>query len=182
MSTRSGRQRRRRAPEWRSLACFGERARSDRPSARCRPRRPFLGGSGHYAGKGRGVPASGPRRSVMSALGTKLGNVCWRKADQAWGHSPSRFDLNDSKSETGSHFRHPGQPVHLEDGCAISRSQEVKSLRSRNVPKLGEVWPNFQRAFLDSPSPSSNPGTPATQSGLYIELPNVGNVRDISGR
>jgi type I site-specific restriction-modification system R (restriction) subunit len=38
--------------------------------------------------------------------------------------------------------------VHLEGGCAISRSQEVKSLRSRNVPKLGEVWPNFQRAFL----------------------------------
>jgi hypothetical protein len=67
-------------------------------------------------------------------------------------------------------FWHPGQPVHLEGECAISRSQEVKSLRSRNVPKLGEIRPNYQRAFWDSPSPSSNPGNPARQCRLLRVL------------
>ena len=60
-------------------------------------------------------------------------------------------------------------------------SRHVQSLWSGCVPKSARIRPSFQRAFSETSFPGSNPGAPATQTGLRGPISRCGRTRDISG-
>jgi hypothetical protein len=72
------------------------------------------------------------------------------------------------RAETGSNpITH--QPVRLAGACEHFGSSRARSLWSRNVPKSGEIYATFQRAFSKTTFASSNPLKPANHCRLCHE-------------